>query len=89
MRVFERSYGFVRRPPPKPPIKGACLSRLRRISAPTQFIWGAQDGIVTPDYGRAYASHVPGAAFTQIEEAGHLPHVEQPDAFLRELNAFI
>ena len=58
------------------------LSRLRRISAPTQFIWGAHDQIVSPDYGRAYASHVPGAIFTQIANAAHVPQVEQPQAVL-------
>jgi len=62
------------------------LSRLRRICAPTQFIWGAQDRIVTPDYGRAYASHVAGASFTLIDKAGHAPQVEQPQAVL---DAFI
>jgi len=62
------------------------LSRLRRICAPTQFIWGAQDRIVTPDYGRAYASHIAGASFTLIDKAGLAPLVEQPqdvlDAFI-------
>jgi pimeloyl-ACP methyl ester carboxylesterase len=62
------------------------LSRLRRICAPTQFIWGAQDRIVTPDYGRAYASHIAGASFTLIDKAGHAPQVEQPQAVL---DAFI
>ncbi len=64
------------------------LSRLRRVSAPTQFIWGAHDRIVSPDYGRAYASHIAGATFTQIEKAGHLPQVEQPQAVLDALISF-
>jgi pimeloyl-ACP methyl ester carboxylesterase len=64
------------------------LSRLRRICAPTQFIWGAQDQIVSPDYGRAYASHVPGAIFTQIEKAAHAPQVEQPQAVLDAILSF-
>lgn len=63
--------------------------RLHRIAAPTLVVWGANDGIVTPEYGRAYAAKIPGAKFVAIGDAGHLPHVEQPDAFLRELNAFI
>ena len=63
--------------------------RLHRIAAPTLVVWGANDGIVTPEYGRAYAAKIPGAKFVAIGDAGHLPHVEQPEAFLRELNAFI
>jgi len=64
------------------------LARLRRIAAPTQFIWGAQDRIVTPDYGRAYADHVAGAQFTLIDKAGHLPQVEQPGAVLDAFLSF-
>jgi pimeloyl-ACP methyl ester carboxylesterase len=55
---------------------------LHRIDVPTHVIWGGSDRIVTPDYGRAYAGLIPGAAFTIIPEAGHHPELEQPDAFV-------
>ena len=64
------------------------LSRLHRIKAPTQFIWGARDQIVSPSYGRAFASHVPGAVFTEIANAAHAPQVEQPQAALDAIIAF-
>ena len=35
--------------------------RLGRVKAKTLFIWGENDGIVTPAYGRTFADHVPGA----------------------------
>jgi len=63
--------------------------RLHRIGVKTLLIWGAQDGIVDTTYARAYAEHIPGANLVLIENAGHLPHIEQPEAFLRELNAFL
>lgn len=63
--------------------------RLHRISKPTLFIWGENDGIVTPAYGKAYAALVPGARFSAIAKAGHYPHIEQPDAFLKLLEGFI
>lgn len=63
--------------------------RLHRISVPTLLIWGEHDGIVTTEYGRGYASHIPGARLEVIPSAGHLPHIEQPDAFMRTLSAFI
>lgn len=56
--------------------------RLHRIKVPTLFIWGASDRLVTPEYGNAYCSMIPGAHMTVIERAGHSPHVEQPDAFV-------
>ena len=62
--------------------------RIHRISVPTLVIWGASDGLVKPDYGQAYAKLIKGAKFVAISEAGHSPHVEQPEAFLSQVLAF-
>ncbi len=53
---------------------------LPRINVPTQVLWGASDGVVSPDYGRAYCNLIPGARFGLIEQAGHHPEIEQPEA---------
>ena len=63
--------------------------RLHRIKTPTLLIWGEQDGIVTPQYGRAYRDLIPNARMAVIAQAGHLPHLEQPQAFLKELRGFL
>lgn len=65
------------------------LSRLHRIKIPTLVLWGSADGIVTPDYGRAYAAAIPGARFQEIAGAGHYPHIEQPEPFARQVLDFI
>jgi pimeloyl-ACP methyl ester carboxylesterase len=62
---------------------------LPRISVPTLVLWGAQDGIVRPAYGEAFAGLIPGARFAAIEQAGHYPHIEQPDAFVDHVAAFL
>lgn len=62
--------------------------RLHRVSVPTLLIWGASDGLVKPDYGRAYADLIPGAKFVAIPEAGHSPYTEQTEAFLSQVLAF-
>ncbi|GGF41627.1 alpha/beta fold hydrolase [Subtercola lobariae] len=49
-----------------------------RIAVPTLVVWGAEDGIASPDYGRRLAAHLPHARFEQIEQAGHRPQVERP-----------
>jgi pimeloyl-ACP methyl ester carboxylesterase len=67
-----------------PKLKG----RLHRIDVPTLMLWGAQDRIVTPDYGRAYAAAIPGARFATIDKAGHFPHIEQPAEFARQVLSF-
>jgi pimeloyl-ACP methyl ester carboxylesterase len=63
--------------------------RLHRIDVPTLFLWGAQDQIVSADYGRAYCTAVPSARFELIENAGHLPHIEQPEVFAERIFDFI
>ena len=62
---------------------------LRRITRPTLVLWGASDGIVQPSYGRAYSASIPGARFELIAEAGHHPEVEQPEAFVDRVAAFL
>ena len=63
--------------------------RLGRIGVPTLLVWGEADGIVAPAYGEAYRALIPGAALRVIPEAGHYPHLENPDAFLDTIAAFL
>lgn len=62
---------------------------LDRITLPTQVLWGASDGVVTPDYGRRYAALIPGARFALIEGAGHHPERERPDALAERILDFL
>lgn len=63
--------------------------RLNRVTVPTLVVWGSSDGIVTPEYGKAYAKMIPGAKMKVIRKAGHLPHVERPDAFMKAVAGFL
>jgi pimeloyl-ACP methyl ester carboxylesterase len=62
---------------------------LSRIAVPTLVLWGASDRVVTPDYGRAYATSIRGARFELIERAGHHPEIEQPEAFAERILNFL
>jgi len=62
---------------------------LGRIKVPTLLLWGESDGVVAPDYGRAYAGLIPGARFALIEGAGHHPEREQPERFAASVAAFL
>ncbi|RDJ25560.1 alpha/beta fold hydrolase [Bosea caraganae] len=62
---------------------------LHRISVPTLVLWGDQDGIVSPDYGRAYADAIPGARFELVGNAGHHPEIEQPQLLAAAIAAFL
>ena len=63
--------------------------RLHRIAVPALLLWGAEDRVVSPAYGRAYAEAIPGAAFSLIAGAGHYPHIEQRAATAGELGRFL
>jgi pimeloyl-ACP methyl ester carboxylesterase len=52
-------------------------------------LWGERDGIVTPDYGRAYAALIRGAEFKLIEGAGHHPEQEQAERFVQAVSGFL
>jgi pimeloyl-ACP methyl ester carboxylesterase len=62
---------------------------LGQISAPTLVLWGDHDGVVTPDYGRAYAGLIRGAEFALIESAGHHPELEQPERLVGRVMSFL
>jgi pimeloyl-ACP methyl ester carboxylesterase len=63
--------------------------RLGRVTSPTLIVWGENDGMVTPAYGRAYAEALPRGEFAVIAEAGHYPQIEQPAATLAKVAAFL
>ncbi len=63
--------------------------RLHRIAVPTLFLWGAQDRIVSVDYGRSFCAAIPGARFELMDGAGHVPHIEQPQPFADRVLKFI
>ncbi len=56
----------------------ALRRRLHRVRVPTLVLWGADDGVVAPSYGEAFAGAIPGARFETVADAGHLPHIERP-----------
>jgi pimeloyl-ACP methyl ester carboxylesterase len=62
---------------------------LGRIKVPTLLLWGESDGVVTPDYGRAYSGLIPGSRFELIEAAGHHPEIEQPEALVERVSRFL
>ncbi len=55
-----------------------------RINVPTTLLWGAQDRFVPLNLA-ATASLRFGWPLRVIDDAGHVPHIEQPDAFVHAL----
>jgi pimeloyl-ACP methyl ester carboxylesterase len=62
---------------------------LGRIAVPALVAWGDSDGIVSPDYGRAFARLIPGARFVTITGCGHHPEIERPDELAALVGSFV
>jgi pimeloyl-ACP methyl ester carboxylesterase len=63
--------------------------RLHRVTAPALFLRGESDGLVSAEYLAAYARLLPNARVATIPTAGHAPHLEQPEAFVHTVLAFL
>jgi len=59
------------------------------LELPALLIAGSEDGSVPAETVQGTAASIAGARFELIENAGHLPCVEQPAHYARILNAFI
>lgn len=51
--------------------------RIHRIASPTLIVWGTEDKLVPPVYAREFASRITGARVEMIEQAAHVPQLEQ------------
>jgi pimeloyl-ACP methyl ester carboxylesterase len=62
---------------------------LHRIDVPTLLIWGAEDKLFPPEYAQAYCDLIPRSKVVVIPKCGHMPQVEQPEAFVAAIEDFI
>jgi len=57
------------------------LDRLAEIRVPTLIVQGRHDKARTPEHGALMRERIRGAELAVIEDAGHTPQLERPDAF--------
>lgn len=62
---------------------------LPHLGARTLVVWGDDDIVIAPSAGRHLAAHIPGARFEVLEDCGHMPEVECPEALIPLLTAFL
>lgn len=64
--------------------------RIHRIrTVPTLLVWGQDDRLVPLAYAEEFARRLAGARTALVKDAGHAPHLEQPDATARLVQAFL
>lgn len=64
-------------------------STLATITIPTMIIVGSQDTVSPPNVAFAMASAIEGASIREIEDAGHLPSLEQTEVFVDTVKPFL
>ena len=64
-------------------------NRLDEICTPTLVLAGAQDNSTTPERMQMYKDGITGAQMALLQDAGHFPNLEQPNAFNATLKTFL
>ena len=62
---------------------------LAALEVPTLFVWGANDQLARPHIGRDLVNQMRNAQLTVIDDAGHIPHIDQPHAVAAAINGFL
>jgi pimeloyl-ACP methyl ester carboxylesterase len=64
------------------------LARLADVATPTLVVGGEDDRLLARANAVALAQ-IPGARLAWLPRSGHLSPIETPDAFVREVDAFL
>lgn len=56
---------------------------------PTLLVWGARDRVIPSWHAVMAQQAIPGSRVEVFERAGHFPHLDEPDRFVRVLRHFI
>jgi pimeloyl-ACP methyl ester carboxylesterase len=62
---------------------------MAQVHTPTLLVWGRQDAIVPLNCGALYQQAIPGSRLVVIDNCGHAPQVEKPQAFLDAVVPFL
>jgi pimeloyl-ACP methyl ester carboxylesterase len=62
---------------------------LAALAVPTLFVCGEHDSLCPPEIARELTTRMPDAHITVIPDAGHIPHLDQPEAVATALNQFL
>ena len=65
------------------------MPRVSSIALPTLVIVGSDDRMTPPKYAAFLHEALAGSTLTVVEAAGHLPHLERPDAVNDAIRSFV
>jgi pimeloyl-ACP methyl ester carboxylesterase len=62
---------------------------LAALAVPTLFVCGEHDSLCPPGIARERTTRMPDAHITVIPDAGHIPHLDQPEPVATAINQFL
>jgi pimeloyl-ACP methyl ester carboxylesterase len=62
---------------------------MARLEVPTLFVWGDKDRVAGSAIGEDLAPRMSDARLTLVQDAGHMPHLDQPEAVAAVVNPFL
>jgi pimeloyl-ACP methyl ester carboxylesterase len=62
---------------------------LHRITLPTLIVWGAEDKVISAQYGPAFRDLIPNARLEVLPHCGHLPQIEKTAEFAGVVTQFL
>jgi pimeloyl-ACP methyl ester carboxylesterase len=68
---------------------GGVSHRLNQITAPTLVLHGDADSLIPYGNGQHLSTHIQGAKFLTYTRVGHLPPIEAPERFNRDVTDFL
>ena len=63
-----------------PPNIDELVAKYKDITVPTLIIWGRQDKIISPEAGTLLDQDIPNSTLEWIDQCGHVPQEERPEA---------
>ena len=65
------------------------LDSLKQLTMPTLIVWGENDIVIPKQHGKNALKELSNGKLVVIPDCGHIPHIEQPEAFVKELRIFL
>jgi pimeloyl-ACP methyl ester carboxylesterase len=64
-------------------------SKFSTISVPTLILWGADDPVISVEYGHRFNQDIPNSRLVVLADTGHIPQEERPSETFSAMNQFL
>ena len=64
-------------------------AKIKSLKLPTLILWGAKDRLIPPESGQNFARDIAGSKLVMFEALGHVPHEENAQMTLVEVQKFL